>query len=168
MDIQKIIHKKLNNSSKKDKPTSKNKVSDLFGSSSSDTSNIKIKKYSESDLNLNIVGNKIEDSAIITLVNDMFLNALRLKASDIHIEPRDDSIRIRFRVDWNFINYKDIDIKKKNSIVARIKIMSYLRIDEHRLPQDWKINYKLFAWKTVDMRISFIPTIYGEKCVVRY
>jgi type II secretory ATPase GspE/PulE/Tfp pilus assembly ATPase PilB-like protein len=51
---------------------------------------------------------------------------------------------IRFRVDGNFINYKEIPIKQRDAIVARIKIMSYLRIDEHRLPQDGKINYKLF------------------------
>jgi type IV pilus assembly protein PilB len=94
------------------------------------------------------------------LVNDIFLNALVLKASDIHIEPREKFIKVRFRVDGNFINYKDLDIKKKNSIIARIKIMSYLRIDEHRLPQDGKISYKLFAGKSVDMRISIMPTIY--------
>jgi len=70
------------------------------------------------------------------LVNDVFLNALYKKASDIHIEPREKNIKIRFRVDGRFINYKDLDIQKISSIIARIKIMSYLRIDEHRLPQD--------------------------------
>jgi len=78
------------------------------------------------------------------LVNDIFLNALRKKASDIHIEPREKFVNIRFRVDGNFISYKDIPISNRDSIIARIKIMSYLRIDEHRMPQDGKIAYKLF------------------------
>jgi type IV pilus assembly protein PilB len=55
----------------------------------------------------------------------------------------------------------------RDSIIARIKIMAYLRIDEHRLPQDWKIAYKLFWWKSIDMRVSVIPTIYWEKSVIR-
>jgi len=70
------------------------------------------------------------------LVNDIFLSALIKKSSDIHIEPREKTVRVRFRVDGRFLNYKDFDIEKINSIVARIKIMAYLRIDEHRLPQD--------------------------------
>jgi len=70
------------------------------------------------------------------MVNDIFLKALTSKASDIHIEPRDKMVRVRFRVDGNFINYKDIAKKDQNSVIARIKIMAYLRIDEHRLPQD--------------------------------
>lgn len=120
-----------------------------------------------SDLNLKYYGNKTEDSAIIWLVNDIFLNALTKRASDIHIEPNDKDVLIRFRIDWAFVNYKSFSLLQKDPILARIKIMSFLRIDEHRLPQDWKISYKLFAWKTVDMRVSVIPTIYWEKCVIR-
>jgi len=66
----------------------------------------------------------------------MFLNAIKLRASDIHIEPTERDIIIRLRIDGNFVNYKTLDFKHKDSIIARIKIMSYLRIDEHRLPQD--------------------------------
>lgn len=164
MGIQDVIQSKIKWQAPKKNIKSVNKwVNDLFGSSNSSP----MKNHVDSDMNIDTLWDKKEDTGIITLVNDIFLNALRLKASDIHIEPRDKLVRVRFRVDGNFINYKDLEISKKNSIVARIKIMSYLRIDEHRLPQDWKISYKLFAGKTVDMRISFIPTIYGEKCVVR-
>lgn len=121
-----------------------------------------------SDLNISVYWEKAEDSYLISLVNDMFLDAIKSKASDIHIEPSEKSVHIRFRVDWNFIVYNDdLDLEYRDSIVARIKIMSYLRIDEHRLPQDWKIAYKLFGWKQLDMRVSVIPTIYGEKCVIR-
>jgi type IV pilus assembly protein PilB len=97
----------------------------------------------------------------------MFLDAMTHKASDIHIEPRDKILRIRFRVDGYFIAYKEFDIIMKEPIIARIKILSYLRIDEHRKPQDGKINYRLFGGKSVDMRVSVMPTIYGEKCVIR-
>jgi len=145
---------------------SKNRwVSDLFASSSN--SWLSSKKWGNSDMSISALWDKKEDNGIITLVNDVFLNALYKKASDIHIEPREKNIKIRFRIDGNFINYKDLNIQKISSIIARIKIMAYLRIDEHRLPQDWKINYKLFGGKTVDMRISIMPTIYGEKCVIR-
>lgn len=151
----------------KNKPTTwKNvKVEDLFGSSSDESKTIKTTV--NSDLNLNSYWEKKEDWFLISIVNDMFLNAIKLRASDVHIEPGDNWITIRFRIDWNFINYKTLELKHKDSIIARIKIMSYLRIDEHRLPQDWKIAYKLFGWKQLDMRVSVIPTIYWEKCVIR-
>lgn len=151
----------------KNKPTtSKNvKVEDLFGATSDESKTIK--STVNSDLNLNTYWEKKEDWFLISLVNDMFLNAIKLRASDVHIEPGDNWIIIRFRIDWNFVNYKSLDLKHKDSIVARIKIMAYLRIDEHRLPQDWKIAYKLFGWKQLDMRVSVIPTIYWEKCVIR-
>jgi type IV pilus assembly protein PilB len=159
MDFQKILQKSVN----KPASTKEQKVEDLFVTNSEKSSNNAI----NSDLNINAYWNKKEDGFLISLVNDMFLNAIKARASDIHIEPNEKEVNIRIRVDWNFINYKKIDLEYKDSIVARIKIMSYLRIDEHRLPQDWKIAYRLFGWKQLDMRVSVIPTIYWEKCVVR-
>lgn len=103
----------------------------------------------------------------VELVSDIFLNAMMKKASDIHIEPREKNLRVRFRIDWYFVLYKEFPILEKEAILARIKILSYLRIDEHRHPQDWKISYKMFGWKSIDMRVSIIPTIYWEKCVIR-
>jgi len=73
---------------------------------------------------------------VIAIVNDIFLNSFKHKASDIHIEPREKSVNVRFRVDGNFIDYENISLDYRDSIIARIKIMAYLRIDEHRLPQD--------------------------------
>jgi len=147
-------------------PTKKKvKVEDLFamGDSGWDT----IKNHMDSDMNVNALWGKADDTWIITLVNDMFLEALSSLASDIHIEPREKKLIIRLRVDGNFIPYKEIPLLNKDAIIARIKILAYLRIDEHRLPQDGKINFKLFGNKTVDMRISVLPTIYWEKCVIR-
>lgn len=163
MDIWEIFKKWINKN--KSSTTKNTKVEDLFWVSSN---NIKtIKNSVNSDLNINSYWEKREDWFLISMVNDMLLNAIKLRASDIHIEPNDKDINVRFRIDWNFINYNNFDLKHKDSIIARIKIMSYLRIDEHRLPQDWKIAYKLFWWKQLDMRVSVIPTIYWEKCVIR-
>ncbi|MBF0913884.1 type II/IV secretion system protein [Candidatus Gracilibacteria bacterium] len=156
-DLQKIIKK----STKHSKNKSSTAVDDLFGIES------KSDGGTNSDLNLRYYGNKIEDSYIIGLVNDIFLNALGKRASDIHIEPTDEEVIVRFRIDGVFVKYKSFKLSEKDSIIARIKIMSYLRIDEHRLPQDGKISYRLFAGKAIDMRVSVIPTIYGEKCVIR-
>ncbi|MFA5917707.1 MAG: GspE/PulE family protein [Candidatus Gracilibacteria bacterium] len=144
--------------------TSPKNVDDLFNIGSSDNNN---KKGIDSDLTISNNPKKNDDTFIITYINDIIIQALGLGASDIHIEPTENALKIRFRVDGNFIKYKEFPIEQKDSFIARIKIMSYLRIDEHRLPQDGKINYKLFAGKTLDLRVSIIPTIYGEKCVIR-
>lgn len=119
-----------------------------------------------SHLSINQV-QKEDDENIISFVNDLFLTSIQKWASDIHIEPNDKEIRIRLRIDGNFVNYKILDIKKSSSLIARIKIMAYLRIDEQRLPQDGKINFNLFWWKSVDLRVSVLPNIYWEKCVIR-
>jgi len=121
----------------------------------------------DSDLSLGIYWTTKDDKQIISVLNDIFLKSIKLKASDIHFEPAERHFRIRFRVDWWFINSEIINIELKDSIIARLKIMSSLRIDEHRLPQDWKITYKLFWTKSIDMRVSIIPTIYWEKVVIR-
>ncbi len=110
---------------------------------------------------------KEDDENIISFVNDLFLSAIQKSASDVHIEPSDKEVRIRLRIDGNFINYKSLELKKASSLIARIKIMAYLRIDEQRLPQDGKINFNLFWGKSIDLRVSVLPNIYGEKCVIR-
>ena len=146
-----------------DNKTSTDKVEDLFVIPKlSNNSNI-----IDSDLNLWNYWNSKDNKKVVLILNDIFIKALTLKASDIHFEPREKDISIRFRVDWAFIKWKTFSLDLKDPIVARLKIMSSLRIDEHRLPQDWKITYKLFAGKSIDMRVSVIPTIYWEKVVIR-
>jgi type IV pilus assembly protein PilB len=166
MDIAWIIqNNKFIKNFKNDTPQKAKKTEDLFAVSwtSSNSSNPNI----NSDLNINSYWDAKDDTWIIWIVNDMIIKSIILKASDIHIEPTEKDLRIRFRVDWNFVNYKNFNLNIKDSILARIKIRASLRIDEHRLPQDWKINYALFWWKDIDMRVSIVPTIYGEKCVLR-
>lgn len=124
------------------------------------------KDIKHSHLSVNNIS-KDDDENVISFINDLFLKALQKWASDVHLEPTNENIRIRLRIDWEFINYKILELKKLDSLIARVKIMAYLRIDEHRLPQDGKINFNLFGWKSVDLRVSIMPTIYWEKVVVR-
>ena len=146
---------------KKNQPKVAAKAEDLFAiSSSSAKTGGAIKGNVDSDMNLNSFGAAKQEHDMIGEVGDILLNAMQKRASDIHIEPKEHDVRIRFRVDGNFISYKTLDTQYKDSMIARIKIMAYLRIDEHRLPQDGKISYKLFGNKSVDMRVSIIPTIY--------
>ena len=149
--------------SKIKKSSTNKKIEDLFEVKNENNKN----KYGVSEMSLGKYWIQWDDDKTIWIVNDIFLNSMIKKASDIHIEPREKKLIIRFRVDWYFINYKEFSLKEKEAILARIKILSYLRIDEHRQPQDWKINYKMFGWKSIDMRVSVIPTIYWEKCVIR-
>lgn len=171
MDLQNLMKKTTAGSTWKNAITppakSSKRVEDLFSVSSKNKKTPSSKSHIESDMSIDAQAGDANDNGIIALINDVFLNAMVKGASDIHIEPRAKDIRIRYRIDGWFINYRDLPIGQKNSIIARIKILAYLRLDEHRLPQDGKIAYKLFWGKQVDMRVSIIPTVYGEKCVIR-
>ncbi|MBW7954370.1 type II/IV secretion system protein [Candidatus Gracilibacteria bacterium] len=164
--IQKII-KDFKSKIEKDNKNLKSKdsnsqVDDLFLVSQT-TSSVGL-KGSNLSINKNL---KEDDENIIYFVNDLILNAISKGVSDIHIEPNDKEVKIRFRIDGNFINYKSFELSKASSLIARIKILAYLRIDEQRLPQDGKINFNFFGGKSVDLRISILPNIYGEKIVIR-
>ncbi len=103
---------------------------------------------------------------VIELIDDMFQNAISMNASDIHIEPREHNIIIRFRVDGEFVHFKKLDSSVKQQFVVRIKIISGLKVDENRLPQDGKAVFPS-GDKNIDLRVSILPVIYGEKVVIR-
>lgn len=101
-------------------------------------------------------------------INSLFESAVKSWASDIHIEPDEDELKIRFRVDGKLSNYKTLPISNSAPILARIKVLGGLKIDEKRLPQDWKTNYKdPISGQDIDLRINIIPTIYWEKAAIR-
>ncbi|MDD5377402.1 MAG: GspE/PulE family protein [Candidatus Gracilibacteria bacterium] len=101
-------------------------------------------------------------------LDNIFSKALSLGASDIHIEPDEDTLLLRIRVDGRFMEYGRFPNSEKAPLIAKIKILSSLKIDEQRLPQDGKATYHDAAsGKNVDLRVSIIPTIYGEKVVIR-
>ncbi|MGA1839909.1 MAG: type IV-A pilus assembly ATPase PilB [bacterium] len=107
------------------------------------------------------------DAPIVKLVNGILLNAVNSKASDIHIEPYEKSFRVRFRLDGVLKKIMGLPPKIKNAVVSRIKIMAKLDIAEKRLPQDGRIKLKLGKNSEMDFRVSVLPTLYGEKVVLR-
>ena len=106
------------------------------------------------------------DAPTIRLVNSIFQRALNDNASDIHIEPTDGDMNIRMRIDGRL--HKTLTIPKdlQDSVISRLKVMAHLNIVERRVPQDGRINYR-YNGKPVEMRVNTLPTIYGEKVVIR-
>jgi type IV pilus assembly protein PilB len=107
------------------------------------------------------------DAPIIKLVNGILIKAYKMKASDIHIEPFEQLVRIRFRLDGICRTMMNLPLKIRNPVVSRIKIMAKLDIAERRVPQDGRIKMKLGRRAQVDFRVSVLPSIFGEKVVLR-
>jgi len=107
------------------------------------------------------------EAPIIKLVNGILVNAMKVGASDIHIEPYETVFRIRYRVDGDLQTVMNLPLKVKNAIISRIKIMAKLDIAERRLPQDGRIKLKLGPKKDIDFRVSILPTLFGEKGCLR-
>jgi len=107
------------------------------------------------------------EEPIVKLVNGILINAIKGGASDIHIEPYERSLRVRYRVDGVMFNAMNLPIKVKNSVASRLKIMAKLDIAERRLPQDGRIKLRLGKKKEIDFRVSVLPCLFGEKTVLR-
>ena len=107
-----------------------------------------------------------EDSPVVRLVNQLLSNAVAMKASDIHIDPQETKVVIRYRVDGVLRTERVLPKHMQSLLTARIKIMSNLNITEHRVPQDGRIKVNL-DFHPIDLRISTLPTVYGEKIVMR-
>jgi len=121
----------------------------------------------DEDLNVLELEKASADAPVIRLVNMILLNAIKKGASDIHIEPYEKSLRVRYRVDGVLIEEMNPPVKLKNAISSRVKIMSQLDIAERRLPQDGRIKLKLGKGREMDFRVSVLPTLWGEKTVMR-
>jgi len=107
-----------------------------------------------------------DDSPVVRLVNQIIDNGLVQRASDIHFDPQETELRVRYRVDGILRTERSLPKHMQNVIIARIKIMANLNITETRLPQDGRIKTTI-NFKPVDIRVSSLPTIYGEKIVMR-
>jgi MSHA biogenesis protein MshE len=107
-----------------------------------------------------------EDAPVVKLLNTVFEEALKLRASDIHVEPQEKSLVIRFRIDGVLHVQTEADAKIATALVLRLKLMSGLDISEKRLPQDGRFNISLRG-VPIDIRISTMPTQYGESVVMR-
>lgn len=106
------------------------------------------------------------DQPIIRFVNNMMEEAVYQKASDIHIEPMEKCMRIRFRIDGNCQIYMETAPELIPSVTSRIKFIGNMNIAEKRIPQDGRINYKVGGME-IDLRISVLPSMFGEKIVMR-
>ncbi len=107
-----------------------------------------------------------EDSPIVRLVNQIIANGVAQRASDIHFDPQETELRVRYRVDGILKTERALPKHMQNVILARIKIMGNLNITENRIPQDGRIKLNVNS-KHVDIRLSTLPAIYGEKVVMR-
>lgn len=111
---------------------------------------------------------KNEIGDVVEYVNNLFKTAIDRNASDIHIEPHEAFMLVRFRMDWDFQIIDKINRDNISSVVTRLKVLSKIKIDENKKPQDGKITYFYEKdKKNVDIRLSTLPTSYGEKVVMR-
>ena len=110
-----------------------------------------------------------EEASVVKFVNQIVREALDQKATDIHVEPMVDNLRIRYRVDGGLVDIAVPDNIKalQSSVIARLKIMSKLDIAERRLPQDGRINLQ-FEGSSIDVRVATVPTVEGESVSLRF
>ena len=108
-----------------------------------------------------------EDAPVVKLVNAILTDSIKKGASDIHIEPYEKTFRVRFRIDGMLYEIMKPPMKLKAAITSRLKIMADLDIAERRLPQDGRIKLKLGNGKEMDFRVNVLPTLFGEKVVLR-
>ncbi|KAB2334089.1 GspE/PulE family protein [Bacillus mesophilum] len=129
-------------------------LEELFGTSPAHTEEVEQEKIVD------------QDSPIVRLVNQVLTNAAVVKASDVHIDPQETKVVIRYRVDGILRTERVLPKHMQSVLTARIKIMANLDITEHRIPQDGRIKMNL-DFHPVDLRVSTLPTVYGEKIVMR-
>ncbi len=122
------------------------------------------------EIDLSTLSRMSEDAPVVRLVNVLLVDALRRGASDIHVEPYEKELRIRFRIDGMLYDVMHPPLKMRDALISRVKIMSKLDISEKRLPQDGRIKIKVKVdsrSRELDFRVSTLPTLFGEKVVLR-
>jgi type IV pilus assembly protein PilB len=131
-----------------------------------DAENLQLSSEPSEDLSPDQLAASTEEGPVIKLANLILVQAVRDRASDIHIEPFEKSVRLRYRIDGALIDAQPPPKNLQIALTSRLKIMSNLDIAERRLPQDGRIRMRVGA-KDIDLRVSFLPTVHGEKCVLR-
>jgi len=127
---------------------------------------VEVGKEQKEEVSLEEMMESAEGAPVIRMVNMMLVEALRTKASDIHIEPQEKSLRLRYRIDGSLTERPSPPKSYQPAIISRIKIMSDMDIAERRVPQDGRFRIKALG-KEVDIRVSVLPSIHGEKVVMR-
>jgi len=108
----------------------------------------------------------IKSAPVAKIVSTILEYAVTSRASDVHVEPQEDRVRVRYRIDGILYDRLSLPKSVQESVLSRIKILSEMKIDEHRTPQDGRFNFRVED-KEVDLRISVLPTVFGEKIVMR-
>ena len=121
----------------------------------------------EDDVNVVDLEKSAGDAPVIKLVNLLLVEAIKKGASDIHVECYEKTLRVRYRIDGVLYEVMKPPFKLKSALVSRLKIMADLDIAERRLPQDGRIKLKIGKSKEMDFRVSVLPTLFGEKVVLR-
>ncbi|HNY11919.1 MAG TPA: ATPase, T2SS/T4P/T4SS family [Candidatus Wallbacteria bacterium] len=115
---------------------------------------------------IELVGRNEENDPVVKLVSEVIKDAAAKRASDVHVEPTEKGLVIRFRIDGVLVHALDVDAKIQNRFIARIKVVAGMDISEKRLPQDGRMQIK-FEKTTIDIRVSSLPIVWGEKIVMR-
>ena len=136
--------------------------------------------FSDSDLNVGFeegdddqdegatkLNDGVDEAPVVKFVNKMLVDAIRMGASDLHFEPYEKSFRVRFRVDGVMQKMASPPVQLASKIAARLKVMSQMDISERRVPQDGRIKLKISKTKAIDFRVNSLPTLFGEKIVLR-
>ena len=118
------------------------------------------------EIDISEMSDKAKESPVINMVNMILLKAIKDEASDIHIEPQEDKLRIRLRIDGILYELKPQNITLHPTVVSRLKVLSNLNIAERRMPQDGRFQIKALG-RTIDLRFSSMPGVHGEKVVLR-
>ncbi|MEY4755531.1 MAG: hypothetical protein RJA34_429 [Pseudomonadota bacterium] len=113
------------------------------------------------------VSTEIDDAPVVKFLHKMLLDAIHMKASDLHFEPYEHTYRVRFRIDGELREISTPPIAIKEKLASRIKVISRMDISEKRLPQDGKMKLKIGPSRVIDFRVSTLPTLFGEKIVIR-
>ena len=134
--------------------------------------------FADSDLNVDIddgaegdketrLSDGVDEAPVVKFINKMLIEAIRMGASDLHFEPYEKTYRVRFRVDGVMQKMANPPIQLANKMAARLKVMSQMDISERRVPQDGRIKLKISKNKAIDFRVNSLPTLFGEKIVLR-
>ncbi|MCX7991190.1 MAG: type IV-A pilus assembly ATPase PilB [Proteobacteria bacterium] len=171
--IKEAIEREFKKSSAKEQETQPEAGSELEDISLEDTiqliedvEDIEVVQEEE-DVNISELQKATEDAPVVKLVNAILNEAIKRRASDIHVEPYEKTFRVRFRIDGVLQEIMTPPLKLKNAIVSRLKILSSLDIAERRLPQDGRIKLKLGRGREMDFRVNTLPTLFGEKVCLR-
>ncbi|MGM8898129.1 MULTISPECIES: type IV-A pilus assembly ATPase PilB [unclassified Psychrobacter] len=121
----------------------------------------------EGDSGETTLADGVDEAPVVKFVNKMLVDAIRMGASDLHFEPYEKSYRVRFRVDGVMEKIANPPVQLAGKIAARLKVMSQMDISERRIPQDGRIKLKLSKNKAIDFRVNSLPTLFGEKVVLR-